>query len=91
MWEDGVDVPDVDALPDLDSEDQRWLGYYRDLDPYRRTGMQAGAVPIQELVAYCRLIEYPDEQFFVKVLMAVDRRVLQESRRKANEGQEDQR
>jgi len=85
MWEDGQDVPDVDELPSLDEIDIQWRDWFMDLDTQRSSGMSTGAIPISEIRSYCSMIDYPDELYFVRVIMAIDRRVLKESRQKAKD------
>jgi hypothetical protein len=83
MWQVGKDIPDVECLPDLDDEDQRWASYYQDLDHFRVSGMALGAIPLSEIRHYAEMIEYPDHRFFCTVIAEIDRQVLKESRLQA--------
>lgn len=74
----------MEDLPELDSVDERWAQWYRDLERYRpQSGFGISPIPLQEVVAYCDLLGYEDRLFFVTVIGEIDRRVLEESRQKA--------
>ncbi len=49
-----------------------------DLQHLRPHGMSPGAIPLGEIRQYCELIGYPEEIYFCRVMMEIDRRVLKE-------------
>ncbi len=77
-------VPELEAQPPLPDFLEWLLTAFDSLSATRPVGMAPGAIPLSEMLAYCRLWDVEDAQEFVRIMIELDGEWLRDYDRREN-------